>query len=54
MRSPALMQINEHGTRKEDIPNTLLSTSFSYTTCDDIGDDVSGLNDSEQQLAEFA
>ena len=54
MRSPALLQIFERGTRKGNIPNVLLCAGFSHTACDDIGDDVAGLNDSKQQLADFA
>jgi hypothetical protein len=36
------------------ISNVLLRTSFSHTTSDDIGGDIAGLNDSKQQLADFA
>ncbi len=53
MRSPALLQIIEHGTRKDNIPNILLRAGFSNATRNDIGDNIARLNDSKQQLAKF-
>jgi hypothetical protein len=47
------LQSFERGARNGNIPNVLLCAGFSHTTCDDIGDDVAGLNDSKQQLTDF-
>lgn len=53
MRSPALSQIFKHGTLRDSITNILLRAGFGHATSNDIGDDIAGLNDSKQQLADF-
>jgi hypothetical protein len=40
--------------RVEQDAHSLLRTSFSNTTSNDIGNDISGLNECKYQLADFA
>jgi hypothetical protein len=49
MRSPALWRdLLKQGYVKKNTANILLRASFSYSTSNDIGNDVSGLNDGKE------